>query len=189
MKKIMSLFVRDYVGIYDKTRDYLVRDGITPGAEWVANGEGVATRKYDGTCCMVLDGKLFKRYDAKWGKTPPAGFQPAQDLIDGHRTGWVPVMDVPQDRWHRLAFTGKEPNGTYELCGPKVRNNPENFPEHVLVPHGADVWSYVPRTFSELRHYLYITDIEGIVWHHRDGRMVKIKGKDFGSLRGAGVSE
>ena len=66
MKKIISLFQRNYDG------DRLVRDELVPGAEWVAAGEGKATRKWDGTCCMVRDGVLFKRYDAKAGKTPPA---------------------------------------------------------------------------------------------------------------------
>ena len=31
------------------------------------------------TCGLVRDGRLYKRYDAKQGKTPPAGFEPAQD--------------------------------------------------------------------------------------------------------------
>lgn len=42
----------------------------------------------------------------------------------------------------------------------------------------------MPRTFGELRRYLEQHDIEGIVWWHPDGRMVKIKGKDFGIRRG-----
>lgn len=40
MKKIISLFVRNYDG------DRLVRDEIVPGAEWVVAGEGVATVKF-----------------------------------------------------------------------------------------------------------------------------------------------
>ena len=62
MKKIISLFQRNYDG------DLLVRDEVVPGAEWVIAGEGVATRKFDGTCCLVRDGKLFKRYEVKAGK-------------------------------------------------------------------------------------------------------------------------
>ena len=34
-----------------------------------------------------------------------------------------------------------------------------------------------------LREYLSEGAIEGVVWHHPDGRMVKIKGKDFGIKR------
>ena len=86
MKKIVSLFQRNY------DTDRLVRDELVPGAEWVANGEGVATLQ-------------MGRLDA-------------------------------------------------------------------------------PRTFDALRAFLADhDDIEGIVWHHPDGRMVKIKGKDFGIKR------
>ena len=52
MKKIISLFQRNYDG------DRLVRNEVVPGAEWVQNGEGVATRKYDGTCCMIKGGEF-----------------------------------------------------------------------------------------------------------------------------------
>lgn len=73
MKKIPSVFVRNYDG------DRLVRDEVVPGCEWVIAGEGIATRKWDGTACLVRGGKLYRRYDAKHGKTPPPGFDPAQD--------------------------------------------------------------------------------------------------------------
>jgi hypothetical protein len=41
----------------------------------------------------------------------------------------------------------------------------------------------VPRDFDGLREYLAGKDIEGIVWHHSDGRMAKIKLRDFGHKR------
>lgn len=181
MKKIISLFQRNYDG------DRLVRDEVTPGAEWVLAGEGVATRKWDGTCCMIRDGGLYKRYDAKRGKAPPAGFEPAQepDPVTGHWPGWVPVGVTPEDRWHREAFARDghgAVDGTYELVGPKIQGNPEKFSEHRLIRHG-DVVLESPRTFEELRQYLSDGAIEGIVWHHPDGRMVKIKAKDFGFNR------
>lgn len=180
MKKTVSLFQRNYDG------DRLVRDEIVPGAKWVAAGEGVATRKHDGTSCMVRDGKLFKRYDAKAGKTPPAGFEPAQpepDANTGHWPGWLAVGDGPDDARHREALVTSLGDGTYELCGPKVQGNPERFESHVLVLHGCEELPDAPRTFDALREYLNASDIEGIVWHHPDGRMVKIKGKDFGLRR------
>jgi hypothetical protein len=40
-----------------------------------------------------------------------------------------------------------------------------------------------PRTFNELREWLSGMDIEGIVFHHPDGRMAKIKKRDFGIRR------
>lgn len=180
MKKTVSLFARNYDG------DRLVRDELIPGAEWVVAGEGVATRKLDGTCCLVRNGRLFKRYDAKAGKAPPAGFEPAQapDAVSGHWPGWLPVGDGPEDARHREAFTADLADGTYELCGPKVQSNPEGLEAHVLVRHGSEVLADCPRTFTGLRDYLSVRDIEGVVWHHPDGRMVKLKGKDFGITRG-----
>ena len=182
MHKIISLFCRNYDG------DRLVRNEIVPGAEWVIAGEGTATRKMDGTSCMVRGGKLYKRYDAKRGKAPPNGFEPAQepDENTGHWPGWIPVGDGPEDRWHREAFAnyGDEsiPDGTYELVGPKVQGNPERYTGHVLVRHGA-IQLDAPRDFTGIKAYLAERDIEGIVWHHPDGRMVKIKKKDFGLQR------
>jgi hypothetical protein len=191
MRKIVSLFARNYDG------DRLVRDEVVPGAEWVIEGEGIATRKYDGTCCMVRDGRLFKRHDVKRGREKPEGFIPAQDPdpVTGHWPGWVPVGEGPMDRWHREAWqyhvgqhNGISYGGTYELCGPKIGSNPvnaEGFEHHVLIPHGIDRIDDAPRTFDGLKAYLADGAIEGIVWHHPDGRMVKIKGKDFGIRRAA----
>lgn len=192
MQKIISLFQRNYTG------DRLVRDEVVPGAEWVINGEGVATRKFDGTSCLIQGGRFYKRYDAKKGKTPPAGFIPAQpepDEVSGHWPGWVEVSDTnPQDRWHREAwermkenygFLRQEiPQGTYELVGPKVQSNHEKFEQHFLIKHGEDKLIPEPsRTFKGIEYYLQNHNIEGIVWHHPDGRMVKIKAKDFGIKR------
>lgn len=177
MKKIISLFQRNYDG------DRLVRNEIVPGAEWVPSGEGVATRKFDGTCCMVRGGKLFKRYDVKKGKPTPVGFEPAQDpdATTGHWPGWLPVGDGPEDEWFRegKATVGDIPDGTYELCGPKVQGNPERFPQHVLITHGCEILQDAPRDFEGIKAFLIAGRIEGIVWHHPDGRMVKIKRKDF----------
>jgi hypothetical protein len=183
MKKIISLFQRNYDG------DRLVRDEIVPGAEWVASGDGVATRKWDGTCCMVRGGKLYRRYDAKHGKAPPVGFEAAQDPDPntGHWPGWLPVGDGPEDKYHREAFGafGGEhyADGTYELIGPKINGNPERMDKHRLARHGTYEIPNAPRTFNGLRAWLDEQDIEGIVWHHSDGRMVKIKKKDFGLKR------
>lgn len=181
MKKIISLFQRNYDG------DRLVRDEIVPGAEWVIAGEGVATRKLDGTCCMIRDGKLFKRYEVKAGKTPPSDFEPANDADEntGKQQGWRPVGDGPDDQYHREAMHNSPglADGTYELVGPKIQGNPETFPVHTLCAH-SDSGLRLPygpeRNFAAIRAWLQLHPFEGIVWHHDDGRMVKIKRKDFG---------
>lgn len=185
MEKIPTLFKRDHGG------NRLVRNEITPGAEWVVAGEGVATRKYDGTCCRWKDGRLWKRYELKPDRVPPVGFEAAQapDNVTGEIPGWVPVGDGPEDFYHRdglnynLRHSFLLEEGTYELCGPKVQGNKEHETEHVLIRHGREVLEDAPRTFNELALYIESKDIEGVVWHHPDGRMVKIKGRDFGIKR------
>jgi hypothetical protein len=183
MNKIPTLYVRNY------GTDKLVHDETTPGCEWVLAGEGVATRKWDGTCCLVRTGNLFKRYDAKKGKVPPPGFEPCgePDPVTGHHPGWVPVGAGPEDQWHREALDTLRLlevfDGTYELLGPKIQGNPEKYEHHVLIRHDTQAYQSAPRSFSELRAWLSVSDIEGLVWHHPDGRMAKIKLKDFGWRR------
>lgn len=178
MKKIPSLFVRD------EANRALVTDTVTPGCEWVMAGDGVPTRKWDGTACMIRAGVLYKRYDAKPGRALPANFEPCQqaDPITGHWPGWVPVGNEPESRWFREAFEADKPlaDGTYECIGPKINGNPEGLLIHRLILHGRFVLIGAPRTHDGLRSYLATADIEGIVWHHPDGRMAKIKARDFG---------
>jgi hypothetical protein len=187
MQKIISLFCRNY------GTNHRVRDEIVPGAEWVANGEGVATVKWDGTSCLVKDGVLYKRYDAKHGKVPPPGFIPAQeapDPVSGHWPGWLKIeASKSSDVWHLDAIAPRTPedcglaDGTYELVGPRVQGNHHNLTKHKLILHGNDKFSEKPpRTFDGLYDWLIRHAVEGVVWHHQDGRMVKIKRKDFGLM-------
>ena len=183
MKKIPTLFERDWSG--DRSR---VLQQIHAGCEWVLAGEGVATRKIDGTSCLVRDGRLWKRRELRESDKAPPDFIPADvDLETKKTVGWVPVGDGPEDKFHREAWGDRaRADGTYELVGPKVQGNPEREPGHALVRHGygiAGPLDDVPRTFDELREFLAARDIEGIVWHHPDGRMAKIKKRDFGLKR------
>jgi len=180
MKKIPTIFKRNP----DRMQEILPEHN--PSCGWVFDGEGVPTRKYDGTCCQVKDGRLWKRRELKKGQQHPDGFDLADyDEVTGKTVGWMPVFEAKEDRWHIEAFgDGNWPDGTYELCGPKVQGNPEGLESHVLVPHSeATQYDNVPRTFDGLRDFLETMDIEGIVFHHPDGRMAKIKKRDFGQHR------
>lgn len=186
MKKTPTLFERDWNG--DKSR---VINQVHAGCEWVLAGEGIATRKIDGTCCMVRSGKLFKRREIKLKDAAPEDFERVDlDDITGKVVGWVPVGEGPEDRYHREAFEAhiSPPlhDGTYELVGPKVQGNPEHVAQAILVPHGMGIAGElpnVPRDFEGLRSWFEGKDIEGIVFHHPDGRMAKIKLRDFGLKR------
>ncbi len=164
-----------------------------PENEWVFNGYGVATRKYDGTACAIIDGELYKRYDAKINKKtgkrkePPTGSIACQepDEITGHQPYWVRCdRNNPADKWHWDAFRGTEIDGTYELCGPKIQGNPEKLEYNMLIPHGMDRCHIPYKTWNGIKTYLENHDIEGIVFHHfADGRMCKIRKSDFGIKR------
>lgn len=160
-----------------------VRSRTPQGTEWVRDGEGIATRKYDGTSCLVLAGKLYKRRELRPGDITPPDFESlGTDENTGKTVGWVPVGDGPEDRWHREAFALKTwPEGTYELLGPKIQGNKDRQDVHTFQAHGlAQVYENAPREFDALRTWLTENLIEGLVWHHPDGRMAKIKRRDFG---------
>jgi Family of unknown function (DUF5565) len=192
MRKIPTLFKRDENDLRHVTSE------VNPKCQWVIDGEGVATRKYDGTSCLVQLGQFYKRYEAKKGKTPPPDFVPADsaDANTGKQPGWVPVHPFdPADKFHREAWDswkltegGPPPEGTYELVGPKVQGNPEGYSAHVLVNHMTetafeDDVPESPRDFDGLRAWMLdiasAHEFEGIVWHHPDGRMAKLKRRDF----------
>lgn len=179
MKKIPTLFIRDF----ENDPRYVTRT-VNPESEWVVNGEGIATRKYDGTCCAIINGLFVKRYEIKQGGVAPYGFIPANDVDNntGKQQGWVEVGNGNEDKWHREAYERLEDksDGTFELLGPKIQGNPEGMTEHILVRHSlAETYPDAPRDYDALREWFKDKHIEGLVWHHEDGRMAKLKRKDF----------
>jgi hypothetical protein len=132
MKKIPTIFERDWNG--DRPR---VTRGPNPACQWVLDNEGVATRKYDGACCMVRDGKLYKRRELGPKQSAPADFLMVDhDEETGKTVGWVPVGDGPEDRWFREAFNDLA-EGTHELLGPEVQGRGARLPSSRRT-HGED---------------------------------------------------
>lgn len=183
MRKIPTLFQRD-----PDNRAHVTRE-VNSEAAWVIEGEGRATRKYDGTCVMLdEDGQWWARREVKPGKKPPPRWvQVAHDEVTGKSMGWEPVEQSAFAKLHaevmHNALIDKDDldPGTYELVGPKVNGNPERFDGHRLVPHGQFELDSPGRTYDELESWLQVHDYEGIVWHHPDGRMAKLKRRDFPS--------
>lgn len=191
MKKVPTIFLRDWQG--DRSK---VTNTPNPECDWVFAGEGVPTRKLDGTSCFVEDGRLFKRREIKAGQSIPDNFRSeGYDPETGKTVGWIPVGDGPEDKYHREAFYNNTlfQNGTYELVGKNIQGNPEHFNNNLLIKHGSGIagpipslyfqCESVPRTFELLKEWMKGKDIEGIVFHHPDGRMGKIKLRDFGLKR------
>lgn len=189
MKKIPTLFER----MYENHKVVGITDTVYRGMEWVMDGEGVATIKFDGSCCAIIDGKFYKRYDAKKGKKPPANAIPCcdPDPVTGHWPHWVPVdWESAGDKWFVEAYKKRQEfaklsemvqlnDGTYEAIGAHFQGNPYNLNFDVIIPHGQDIVE-VPRTFDGIRGWLAENNVEGIVFW-KDGKpQCKIKRKDFG---------
>lgn len=181
MKKIPTLFERTFknhkvTGITDK---------VTQGFEWVLNGEGIATTKIDGSCCAIINGELYRRYDAKNGKKPPDGAIPCcdPDPITGHWPHWVKCDENnPSDKWFIKAKENSIIDSSYvtfEAIGPHFSGNPYGLTIDILYPHGTDIID-VPRDFDGIRKYLYGHNIEGIVFWKDGTPQCKIKRSDFG---------
>jgi hypothetical protein len=185
MKKISTLYKKEPTDLSRVTNE------IDPENAWVVNEPlfAIATRKYDGAACAIIDGQLYKRYDVKKGKSVPEFAIPCQDpdAITGHWPHWLLCShDRPEDKWFFEGFNNlaDKVDGTYELCGPKCQGNPEKFEQHTLVKHGADILQLFDLRFDGIKEYLLENDIEGIVFHHHiDGRMCKIRKSDFGIKR------
>ena len=177
MRKIPTLYLRD-----EQDRRY-VTDVVNPGCEWVLNGEGVPTRKLDGTC-MMFDGEhWFARREVKPGKAEPVGFVSVEtDDVTGKTVGWEPIASSPFYKFWLESMAGRTDRqpGTYELIGPKVNGNPEHLDDHALIPHDPFLLYLAPDpTPLELIERCREKGWEGVVWHHPDGRMAKLKVRDI----------
>jgi hypothetical protein len=181
-------------------RRYVINE-VTPGCEWVLSWEGLATRKYDGTCVMFDGRAWWARREVKTGKQRPDHFIPVQyDAVTGKTVGWQPIG---QSSFHRYFVEALESVAswkwdvaTYELIGPKINGNPERAGGHRLVRHGEhreptvtfDGRGPTPRDFGGLRDFLAASNegddfTEGIVfWRDISDPAcdkAKIKARDF----------
>lgn len=176
MQKIPTLFLRD-----EALRGHPVINQVTPGCEWVLAGEGTATRKMDGMNVKVEGGLLFKRHKPK-GEYTNASYVPCR-------------RDDPADQYLYAALDrtiGRVADGIYEAVGPKIQGGACGisptlvgvlpFEQHLDIAwlQGGLPGAELERTFVGLRRFLSANRIEGIVFHHPDGRLAKIKRRDFG---------
>ena len=172
-----------YSSLYEKHLDLLER--YEKALEGVFSGEGIATVKLDGSCCAIIGGKFYKRFDAKRGKKVPEGAIPCSDPdpITGHHPHWVPVDEnAPGDKWFIKAKNNVPfvlSDGTYEAVGPHFNGNKQHLPMDLIERHGNRT-IYVERSFEGIKNYLKDYSIEGIVFWKDGEPRCKIKRSDFG---------
>ncbi len=187
MKKISTLFKKD-----EKDLSRVINE-VNPENSWVFddNGNVIATRKFDGLACTIINGELYKRYDVRKGREIPEGAIECQkpDTKSGHHPHWVKCDKTnPADKYFIIGLDLLEDksDGTYELMselfqGRGSKKNPESIKGHFLVKHGSEVLNIKDLSFVGINEFLANpeNDIEGIVFHHNDGRMCKIRKVDF----------
>ncbi len=186
MKKMPTLFVKKFDESGRAMRP--VTREVTKGCEWVFEEEVIATRKFDGTCCLVKGDKIYARFDLKKGRVLPEGAIPCQEEADsftGHFPHWVPVEKQPQYKHHKVAFERQKPleEGTYELCGPHFQKNVDNLDKEkdILIKHGSEILDLGKNLNHDIIEcFLAEHFIEGIVFYRNNGDMCKIKRSDFG---------
>lgn len=183
MKKIPTLFTR----VFEDHKIVGIKDEIAPGCE-DAFKNGIASIKIDGSCCAIINGEFYKRYDAKKGKKPPVGAIPCcdPDPVTGHHPHWVKINeDTPDDKWFRSAYEWSERNGggltdgTYEAVGKHFNGNPYDLMDDRLIQHGIMAVE-VKRDFESISVWLNEHKHEGLVFWLNGEPICKIKRTDFG---------
>lgn len=201
MKKIKTLFV------INREND-LATEQAAVGSDWVFNGEGIATIKHDGSSCMIKDGILYKRWNRKLSKlalkdkryadihNKPfypnlSDFTPLLkgaikcnenfDPVTFHWPHWAIVDNDKANQFHNAALANLEElkDGTYEIVGPKIRCNPYKLEDYFLIKHDSIIIDIEDRSYEGIKKILNNLNEEGIVFHHKNGSLFKIRRKDF----------
>lgn len=183
MQKIDTVFERgDNFGVVPK---------VVAGCEWVLKGDGTPTEKLDGTNVRITveKGKIVlvekRRNPSK--EEARRGMEPG--YTDASR-------DNPADKHIFRAVDGTSvsewPDGKHECeaVGPKIQGNPLELASPTLYPFRLSpviLDEIASRTFETIKDWVLGLEsryapnhlAEGIVFHHPDGRMAKIKLKDF----------
>lgn len=185
MKKIPTCFER----VFEGHKITEVKPIFTSKACEFAVKYGDATLKFDGSCCMIQDNHIFKRYDFKPGRKLPAGAIPCQEKADevtGHFPHWVKCdVSNPADQYFCNAYSRYtarhlwRPGETFEAIGYHFNGNPYKLSNDILVPHGT-IKLDVPRYFKGIKEFLEENYIEGLVFWLNGSPICKIKRSDFG---------
>ncbi|MFK8104105.1 MAG: DUF5565 family protein [Saprospiraceae bacterium] len=186
MKKIMTIFDRNW------DTDRKVNAKLIVDFDFSA---AIATEKLDGmNIRLTIRQAAVVRVEKRRN---PSKIQKAKGITEP----WYVDADLDnsQDKWIFDAVKNtdfsevKDGEWSAEAIGENIQGNPLNLDKNIVfifsLPELKDkiTLSNVPTEFNALKEYLATqksvigqdTLIEGIVWHHPDGRMVKIKRKDF----------
>ena len=196
MQKIPTMFTR--------LHDGKIVNEIAPGCRWVFSGEGFATEKLDGTNVrLTVRANEIIRVEKRRNPTAQQRQKFAQRGVRVIEPWYVDANpDEPADKHIFAAVEGTDVSGIEdgeycaEAIGPKLQGNPLELPSarcfmfSVQLILTGIIYPNVPRDFNSLREWFEIADSiyspghkpEGIVFYNSDGRLAKIKAKDFAAL-------
>lgn len=209
MKKIKTLFKREIVNHRIVGISPEIPEGyewvINEPCIATRKHDGTAVAIIGGRLYARLD---FKNLKSKKLPEGAIACQEEPDSVTGSHPYWVPVAketitvmnacdfntkDAVVDMIYKYQFEAfkkliSESNvehmadldGSYELCGPHIKSNPEQLEQDTLIRHGSAVLQDVTMTFNGIKEYLENNYIEGIVFYRANGDMAKIKRSDFG---------
>lgn len=199
MPKLQSPFVREF----NDKKQYVVKDEVNPGYEWVFDDNTVmAIEKLHGTnVSIIVEGGVIT---SVWNRTARIPFFNkgktfiTEGMLNAFERGYCELPDGQ--------FFG-------ELIGPKVNGNPYKIDKHLWIPfktYGQNhlrykSWGRYPKTYDAISEWfkelqpLYCWKIhgadkcrespeygfvEGIVFTHPDGRMAKLRRDMFDWFKG-----
>ena len=183
MRKIPTIFKRD------ETRGGKIKNEYTinPAELQFAT----ATEKIDGTNVRVtVRNKTIVRVEKR---ANPSKLQKAKGIIE---PWYVDASESSEDKWIMDAVKNTDYSNIIdgewsgEAVGTNIQGNPLKLDKNKVIFFTlgqCPSFDNVPVTFDALKEWLpkqkskvgIDCGIEGIVWHYNDGRMAKIKTKDF----------
>ena len=186
MRKISTIFERNWGGNRSVIPHLIVEFDFETA---------IATEKLDGTNIRVTvrNGGVVRVEKRK----NPTKLEKQKGILNP----WYVDADeyATQDKWIFDAVKNtdlsKVPDGEWpaEAIGKNIQGNPLNLEGNQIFIFSLPSWrkkitlNNVPTTFEGIKDYLSTQKsligndclMEGIVWHHPNGEMVKIKRKDF----------
>lgn len=189
MEKIPTIFKRDFNNNGKITRDY------DDHVEGFVYEEALPTEKMDGTNVrLTVRNHTLVRLEKRRN---PDKIQKAKGILEPWYVDADEFDASDKYMWEAARNTDLSAleDGEYsgEALGPSIQGNPLKLDKHTVFLFSVDsilrnyVFTDAPHTYDELKEWLpkqkskFGNDcfIEGIVWHHPNGRMAKIKAKDF----------
>lgn len=175
--KIPHLFVLDEKG--------RATAQVNPECEWVKTVRPIVTRLRDGVALLAENGRYYLFGEIKQGQKVHGAKPIPPYRTKGAQPAWLPLRkknEFDVMLMDKLIGNHRLDNGTYEIFGPGIKDNPEAVSEVTFLKHGTERINGIDATFSMMRIYMHRMPVKGFVLEHphRPGLLAKVLRSDFG---------